>query len=334
MKEGILYKKIQDNKIICEVCYRYCNLSKNQIGFCKVRKNINGKIYSLVYNKPSAICLDPIEKKPLFNFHPNSLVLSIGTIGCNFNCQYCLNWDLSQEKDIKNNKNISPKEIVLIAKKQKANGISYTYNEPSIFIEYALDIAKEAKKIGLFNTFVSNGYMTKKVINKMKNYIDAVTIDFKANGNISKKYISIISENVIFDTLLELKKNNIFIEITDLIIPNIGDNLDDAKKLIQWIKENLGDETPIHFLGFFPNYKMLNISATKFNILKKHYVLAKKLGMKYVYLGNVNEPNYENTYCPKCNTLLIERNCFNVISINITKNHLCPKCNEKINIIF
>lgn len=336
MKEGILYKKTLNNKIICEVCYRYCNLNENQIGFCKVRKNIKGKIYSLVYNKPSVICLDPIEKKPLFNFHPNSLVLSIGTIGCDFNCQYCQNWGLSQEKNINNNKDISPEEIVLIAKKRKANGISYTYNEPSVFIEYALDIAKIAKKAGLFNTFVSNGYMTKKVINKMKNYIDAITIDFKANANenFAKKYISIISENVIFDTLLELKKNKIFIEITDLIIPNIGDNLDDAKKLIMWIKENLGDNTPIHFLGFFPDYKMLNIPATEFNILKKHYILAKKLGMKYVYLGNINKLNYENTYCPKCNTLLIERNSFNVIKINITKKHLCPKCNEKINIIF
>ncbi|MCL4383590.1 MAG: AmmeMemoRadiSam system radical SAM enzyme [Candidatus Marsarchaeota archaeon] len=335
MKECILYKKLKNNKARCNLCYRYCNLGENQIGFCGVRKNIKGKIYLLVYGKPSVMHLDPIEKKPLFHFHPGSFVFSIGTIGCNFNCQYCQNWDLSREKAIENIKNISPGKIVSLALQQNAKGISYTYNEPTIFLEYALDIAKIARKKALFNTFVSNGYMTKEVVNKMKGYIDAVTIDFKANGNdnFAKKYISIVSEKPIYDTLLELKKSKIFIEITDLIVPGIGDNLDDAKKLVLWIIENLGDETPIHFLGFHPAYKMLDVPRTEFGILEKHYKLAKELGMKYVYLGNINKPNYENTYCPKCNSILIKRDFFSITKFNLTESKECPKCKTKINIL-
>ena len=335
MKEGILYKQRAGRKAICNICNRRCNIGEGQIGFCRARKNLNGKIYSTVYGKPSAINLDPIEKKPLFHFSPGSKVLSIGTTGCSFNCQYCQNWDLSraelQEEEI--SKEIRPNEIVRMAKGAGASGISYTYNEPSIFLEYALDIAKLAHNEGLFNTFVTNGYMTVEAAKETKGLIDAATVDFKASANqgFARKYISIPSEEPVFETILELKKNNIFIEITDLIVPEVGDSIDDAKTLITWIKNNIGNETPLHFLAFHPDYKMLNLPSTSLKTLEEHYLLAKSLGMKHVYVGNA-DTGHNNTYCANCNALLIKRNIFNVLKNNMIGN-TCPKCGTEVNII-
>ena len=334
MREGILYRQTSGGRVICNICNRRCNLGESQTGFCMVRKNINGKIYSTVYGKPSAINLDPIEKKPLFHFNPGSNVLSIGTVGCDFNCQYCQNWDLSRafthEEETSNE--ISPDKIVQMAKEEGTSGISYTYNEPSIFLEYVLDIAKLAHKAGLFNTFVTNGYMTVEAAKETRGLIDAATIDFKASANqgFARKYISIPSEKPIFDTILEFKKNNIFIEITDLIVPGVGDDMEDAKRLIVWIRDNIGNETPLHFLAFHPDYKMLNTLATSRKTLEKHYLLAKRLGMKHIYVGNT-DVGYNDTYCASCNALLIKRNIFNVLKNNMIKN-TCPKCGAEANI--
>ncbi|MCL4380906.1 AmmeMemoRadiSam system radical SAM enzyme [Candidatus Marsarchaeota archaeon] len=336
MREGILYKQTAGKRAVCNICNRRCSLGDGQTGFCKVRKNVNGKICSTVYGKPYAVNVDPIEKKPLFHFNPGSKVLSIGTAGCSFNCQYCQNWDMSraeaQEGEGETGNGISPSGIVRMAKEAGAQGISYTYNEPSVFLEYALDIARLAHKAGLFNTFVTNGYMTIEAAMETKGLIDAATIDFKASANrgFARKYISIPSEEPIFETILKLKKNNTFIEITDLIVPEVGDSIDDAKKLIIWIKNNIGNETPLHFLAFHPDYKMLDLPNTSRKTLEEHYLLAKSLGMKHVYVGNANA-GHDDTHCANCNALLIKRNVFNVLMNNMIEN-ICPKCGAEANI--
>ncbi len=332
-KEGVLYTSLPNGRAICNLCYRRCNIPENGIGFCGVRENIKGKIYSTIYGKIIALNIDPIEKKPLFHYKPGARMLSLGTVGCNFNCQYCQNWDISHTHEHLGS-NITPEQLVETALEHGAHGITYTYNEPTIFMEYAIDVAKLARKHKLFNTFVTNGYMTPEAAELASKYIDAMTVDFKGNASeaFARKYISIVSESGIFDTLKVLKEKKVFIEITDLVVPKIGDSLEDAEKLVKWVYNNLGPETPIHFLRFHPDFKMTNIEETPIETLEAHYNLAKKLGMKYVYVGNAPGHEYENTYCPKCHALLIKRFIFDILEYNITSDLRCPKCGEKINI--
>jgi len=332
MKEAQLYKKLND-KVQCLACRRKCILENNQIGFCGVRKNIKGKLYLLVHSLPNAINIDPIEKKPLFHFYPSSLALSIGTQGCNFACQFCQNYDLSQRREIIGTK-ILPNDLVKMALDYGAKSISYTYNEPTIFIEFAYDVGKVARKKNLKNTFVTNGYQTEESVNLMKKFIDAVTVDFKGNGNpdFYLKYMSVPKEEEIYETLKLMKEAKFHIEITDLIIPKIGDNLEDCKKLCRWILENLGEETPIHFLRFFPNYLLNYLPPTPIEILEKHAEIAKKEGLKFVYIGNVPGHKLENTYCPYCGKEVIKRYGIEVLEINLDKNK-CKYCGKRLPII-
>lgn len=332
-KEGVLYQSLPNGRAICNLCYRRCNIPENGIGYCGVRKNIGGKIYSTIYGNIAALNIDPIEKKPLFHYKPGARMLSLGTVGCNFNCQYCQNWDISHTHEHIGNE-IPKEKIIDTALKYGVDGITYTYNEPTVFMEYAIDVAKEARKHKLFNTFVTNGYLTPEAAELASKYINAMTVDFKGDANeaFARKYITIISENRIFDTLKVLKENKVFIEITDLVVPKIGDSLDDAKKLVEWIRDNLGKDTPIHFLRFHPDFKMMDIQQTPIETLEAHYKIAKEAGMDYVYVGNMPGHEYENTYCPKCHTLLIKRFIFDILEYNITDDLRCPKCGAKINI--
>ncbi len=333
-KEGVLYKPLKDKRAVCNLCYRRCNIGEGQIGFCGVRRNIGGKIYLIAYGKLTAINIDPIEKKPLFHYRPGSAMLSVGTVGCNYNCLYCQNWDISHERGILGY-DVPPSELVDTAIDRGVDGITYTYNEPTIFAEYAMDTAEIARRHGIFNTFVTNGYMTPEAVKLLSSRIDAMTVDFKGNAKteFARKYISILSEEVILQTLLELKKRHVFLEVTDLIVPKVGDSAEDADKLVKWIYDNLGPDTPIHFLRFHPDYKMMDFPETPVKTLEKHYEIAKRIGMHYVYLGNVPGHRYENTYCPVCNTLLVRRFIFTITGYNITKDGRCPKCSSKINII-
>ncbi|MEM3201694.1 MAG: AmmeMemoRadiSam system radical SAM enzyme [Candidatus Micrarchaeaceae archaeon] len=332
-KEGILYQQMPNKRAVCNLCARRCNIGEGQKGFCGVRANKDGKIYLIVYGHIAALNIDPIEKKPLFHYKPGASMLSVGTVGCNFNCLYCQNWDISHERELIGT-DIMPDELVETGKRYAVDGITYTYNEPTIFMEYAIDVAKEARKAGIFNTFVTNGYMTPEAVDAASGYIDAMTVDFKgdANTQFSRKYISIVSEHPIFDALLEMKRKGIFVEITDLVVPKVGDSLDEARKMVKWIYDNLGPDVPIHFLRFHPDFKMLDFPETPVKTLEAHYKIAKEEGMQYVYLGNVPGHKYENTYCPECGALLIKRFVFDILEYNITPDGRCPKCNTKINI--
>ncbi len=323
--------------IRCNLCHRRCIIAPGAYGVCGVRKNIGGKLYTLVYGLLTAANLDPIEKKPLMHFHPGSGVFSISTVGCNFFCQFCQNWEISQSRLEKGlyGHYMSPEEVVKVAKKYGADGISYTYNEPTIFYEFMLDTAKLAKKEGLFNTMVTNGYITPEALKELAPYMDAATVDFKGgvNKEFYKKYIGVPDPSPIFDTLLEMKKHGIFIEITNLVVPLVGDDEEDVKRLARWIVDNLGSETPFHLLRFYPHYKMIDFPPTETKTLEKLAIVAKNEGLEYVYIGNVWGHPMENTYCPKCGYKLVERRGFYIVSWNLTEDNRCPRCGYRINIV-
>ncbi len=338
MKEAILWRKLNGNLVECNLCYRKCKIPNNSLGFCLVRKNINGKLYSLNYGKIIAEHVDPIEKKPLFHFLPGTFAYSIACPGCNFACAFCQNWEISQVFRDKNlniiaGRDKKPEEIVDQALKYGYKVISYTYTEPTIFFEFAYDTAKLAVKKGLKNTFVTNGYMTTEALSKIAKYLHACTVDFKGAGNkeLHIKHMLVPEISPVFDTLLEMKKKKIHIEITNLVIPKIGDNAKELERLVKWIADNLSPNVPFHLLRFFPHYKLSDLPPTPLETLEKLYNIAKK-HLNYVYIGNV--PGFkENSYCHECNSLLIERFVYNIRIVNLEKNR-CKVCGAKLPFVF
>ena len=352
MKEALYYRKLKNQIVNCNICKTNCVIKPNNLGNCGARKNIDGKLYSLVYSKPVSVSIDPIEKKPLYHFLPGSYALSIGTLGCNLHCLHCQNYDISQSKaDQFNSKEITPKEIVETAIKNNCKSISYTYNEPTIFYEYVLETAKLARKKGIKNTMVTNGYINKEPLKELYPLIDAVNIDLKSLDEDFYKKVCSVRLKPILEAIKEIKllnpkdskglgnsknfqsKVGTWIELTNLIIPGYNDSKQQIEKLVKWVKENVGTRTPLHFSAFYPTYKMLDAERTPPQTLLKAKEIAKKHGLKYIYLGNTPLPGSGTTYCPKCNKPLIERGWFKVQISNIKKNS-CPYCNEKIDGIF
>jgi len=337
MKEARFYKKLKNNLIKCELCYHFCIIDNNNMGVCRSRKNINGHLYSLVYGLPIALNVDPVEKKPLFHFLPGTYTFSLGTLGCNFMCSNCQNWEISQNKIddeiLKKIKFKKPKEIVDMALMNNCQSISYTYNEPTIFTEYAIDIMKLAKKNNLKNIWVSNGYMSKKCLKEIITYLDAVNVDLKYfDNNFYHKNCSAKLEPVL-DNLKNLKNNNIHLEITTLVIPGLSDDLKMHKLLCNFIKNELGAQVPWHISKFFGDisWKLKDKKETDERLLNKIYEQGKLAGLKYIYLGNVSETKRENTYCPKCHHLNIERRGYEIKRFD--HNGYCAHCGEDLKII-
>jgi pyruvate formate lyase activating enzyme len=330
MREAMFYERLENQRVKCRLCAFNCMIPEGKTGVCRVRKNIDGALYSLSYDNVSLANPDFIEKKPLYHFAPGSLTFSIATPGCNWRCKYCLNWDLSQTE--MKGSSISPEEIVRRAKDTDCQGVSYTYSEPTIFYELTYDTAKIAHREGLYNTYVTNGYMNPEPIREISHYIDAVTVDFKGSGDkeFLRKFSSVPSPEPIYNGLEEWSKQKVHIELTDLIVPKIGDSKKKIRDLVKWVKEKLGNETPIHFLKFFPNYLVLDLPQTPLETLEEAYCIAIEEGMKYAYIGNVfGEKN--NTYCPRCGKLLINRLGMKTLEYQI-KDSKCPCCEEKINV--
>ena len=330
MMEAKFYKKI-DGKVHCLLCPRKCLITGGRTGFCGVRKNINGKLYSLVYGKLTSAQVDPVEKKPFYHFYPGSSVFSISTFGCNFRCKFCCNYNLSQKIEI-SSVDTKAKEVVSMAIESRSDGIAYTYNEPTIFIEYSLEIAKLAKKYGLYNVFVTNGYIEEEPIKEISKYLDGVVIDVK--GSLDKKflndYCSVKKGEKILDSMISYKNKGVHLEVTDLIIPKIGDDLKKVEELVSWVRDNLGENTPFHFIGFFPSYKCLDLKYTTPDFLKRCWEIGKKY-LNYVYAYTSIDPGnpMNNTFCPNCNeSLLIRFGC------SLVENKLvsgkCPTCGNKI----
>jgi pyruvate formate lyase activating enzyme len=319
----------------CTACARYCELKKDQVGLCGIRGNVDGKLDLFVYGKVIAGHVDPIEKKPVIHYYPGSKIYSIATTGCNWLCKYCQNSDISQRRKVEGI-DMTPEEVVDTAIKYGAQGIAYTYNEPSIFIEFARDCGIAARKKGLKNIFVSNGYDTPESVKMMGEFLDAITVDFKgsAEPEFIRKFIGVPDPQPIFDTLLEIRdKTKIHVEITDLIVPKVGDNLEYARKLSKFIYDEFGPEMPMHFLRFHPDYKMMDYESTPVKTLEKHYQIAKEEGLKYVYLGNVPGHPWEHTYCSECNKIVVKRYGFDIQGWNMDENNKCNFCGNQIPII-
>jgi len=328
MKQALWWVK-QKDAIKCFLCPRNCVILEGQKGFCGVRENRKGKLYSLVYGKATGIQTDPIEKKPLYHFLPGKSAFSIGTVGCNLVCQQCQNWTTSQAKpeDI-HAYEITPKQIVEKAKQEHCATIAYTYNEPTVFAEYALETAKLAHKAGIKNILVTNGFTGPEAVQDFCKFIDGVNVDLKFFDNKSyKKYAGAWIEPVL-ENIKTYHKKKKWVELTNLIIPTINDEMSQIKEMLVWIKENLNTDVPLHFSAFYPSYKLQDMPPTSAATLMNARKTALEMGMKYVYIGNIVTTDEDNTYCPKCGKLLIERMNFTVLQNNLKKGKC--SCGEKI----
>ncbi len=322
----------KDSVVRCRLCPHNCIIREGKRGVCKVRENRNGKLYTLVYASCSSANVDPIEKKPLFHFYPGSLVYSLSTVGCNLKCLHCQNYAISQ---------ITPEEAFLIElPPEKAvgealktsDGIAFTYNEPTIWWEYAYDTSKLAKKHGLYTVFVTNGYINEEPLKEIAPYLDAANVDIKSMDDEFYRRITRARLQPVLQAAKLYKELGIHLEMTYLIIPTKNDAEWQIKKFIEWVLNEFGDEQVVHFTAFYPTYKMMHIPPTPLKTLVKAYEMAKQHGLKYVYLGNVPHGEYENTYCPKCGNLLIERHGFHARIVGL-KNGKCSKCGAKIPVI-
>lgn len=329
MKEALLYEPLEERKVRCHLCHHHCIISPGKRGLCGVRYNEEGVLYSLVYGKIIAEHVDPIEKKPLYHFLPGSYSYSIATVGCNFRCSFCQNYEISQypqlyPTDIPG-KPHSPKEIVKLALGSGSKSISYTYTEPTVFFEFALDCAKLAVREGLKNVFVSNGYMTKEALNLIKPYLHGINVDLKAFTEGFYQRICKAKLRPVLDNLKYLKQLGIWVEITTLVIPGENDDEGELRELVRFIRDELGPDTPWHISRFYPQYKMLHKPYTPLETLQRAYFIGKEEGLYYIYIGNVPGNETENTFCPQCNTLLLERYGFSLLRNNL-KEGACPNC--------
>ncbi|MCD6478984.1 MAG: AmmeMemoRadiSam system radical SAM enzyme [Candidatus Diapherotrites archaeon] len=332
MKEARFYKKLPQAFVQCTACNRFCRIANNSTGFCRVRKNVNGTLYSLVYNKTLTLTADPIEKKPLFHFMPGTYCNSISTYGCNFSCPFCQNHDISQdftEKDIEAVQETTPEQIVENTIERGLEGIAYTYVEPTVFIEYAIDTMKLAKKEKLYNVWVSNGYMSEQAIGKLAKYLDAANIDLKGDAKFYKKLCGNVNVELVKKSIQLLYKKRVHVEVTNLIVPGYNDNADQIREVASFVA-SIDKGMVLHFSRFFPHYKMLDTPVTPLTTLRQAYSIAKQQGLHHVYLGNV--PEAQNTYCPKCGSLVIEREGYTVMLLALDKRGRCKHCGYDLGI--
>jgi len=329
LKEASYYQKLAGGAVQCQLCPRFCVLAEGEIGFCRVRKNIQGKLHSLVYSQPVSIHLDPIEKKPLFHFLPGTMAYSIATVGCNLRCLYCQNWEISQvsPEQVKSVK-MTPEQVVEQALASGAKSIAYTYSEPTVFYEYMLETAKLARQKGLKNIMISAGYINPEPLKELCQYLDAIKIDLKAfNDNFYKRIVGGELAPVL-ETLKTIKQQDVWLEIVYLVIPGENDQPEEIKAMSRWIKENLGEDVPLHFSRFHPMYKLINLPPTPEQTVKNLRQIALNEGLKYVYTGNLGNEETESTYCSTSKQAAIKRQGYFIKTINLTDGR-CPD-GEKI----
>lgn len=333
MKEALFYKKENGNKVGCFLCNHFCrNIEDGKVGLCGVRRNMSGVFYSLNYGELAAVNVDPIEKKPLFHFFPGSRSYSIACLGCNFKCGFCQNWQISQVENYAapsaGGINIHAEDVISAAAANKCKSISYTYTEPTIYFEFAYDCARLAGEKKIYNILVTNGYMSKQALRYIAPYLAAVNADLKSfqegfYRNWCKASLRPVLENIVL-----MKKLNIWIEITTLIIPGYNDSEKELKSIASFIV-SLDKNIPWHISAFYPNYKFVREEPTPLFVLEKAYNIGKQSGLNFIYLGNTRAPERENTYCPFCSKLVIERAGF-FVKMNKISEGKCAYCNETI----
>ncbi len=325
---GRYWHKLEDGRILCEVCPRYCHLGEGQRGFCFVRQNINGQLILTTYGRSSGFCIDPIEKKPLNHFYPGTSILSFGTAGCNLGCKFCQNWDISKSRDWDRlTDQASPSKIARCAKQMGCKSVAFTYNDPVIFLEYAVDIARECHKLGVKTVAVTAGYITDKARPEFFEHMDAANVDLKAFTEEFYRNISSGALQPVLDTLVYLKhKTKVWFEITTLLIPGENDSDQELNAMTEWIAKEVGCDVPLHFTAFHPDFKMLDHPPTPPEALTRARRIALSKGLRYVYTGNVHDPQGASTYCHHCSGLLIERDWYQLGEYNLKNKNRCSRC--------
>ena len=331
LKEVYFYTKI-GNAVKCLTCPNECLIKEGELSWCRTKINIKGKLYTLAYSNPCAVHIDPIEKKPLYHFLPGSKAFSIATAGCNFRCLYCQNWTISQTSPLKTrNYDLPPEEVVENALKYDCQSIAYTYSEPNAWFEYMYDTAKIAKQYGIKNLWITNGYLNEKPLRMLCKVIDAANVDLKNFKEEIYEKLNGGKLKHVLRTLKILKEEKVWFEITNLVVPQWTDDLEMIREMCKWIYKNLGPDYPLHFSRFFPHYKLQYLPPTPIETLEKAREIAIDEGLKFVYIGNVPLHPANNTYCPKCGNLLIERKGYNIKIVGLElENGSCKKCGEKI----
>jgi len=328
--EARYYEKLPHKKIKCKLCPKECVIDDRERGYCGVRENREGTYYSLVYSRPCTYHADPIEKKPLFHFHPGSLAFSIATAGCNVNCKFCQNWQISQSRPEQiRSIYMTPEKTAELAKRNNSISIAYTYSEPTIFYEYMMDTAIAGHAKDIKSVVVTAGYIQQKPLIELCKNVDAIKVDLKAFSE--KYYNDIVNGELkpVLDSLLTMKKMNVWTEIVYLVVPTLNDSDKEFTELCKWIKQNLGKDVPVHFTRFHPQYLLKNLPVTPVRTLDKAKEIADAEGLQYVYVGNVPGHKAESTYCPKCNKIIVNRIGYTIREINI-KNNKCTFCDSEI----
>jgi len=332
---GRWWHPLPDGRIQCDLCPRFCKLRDGQRGFCFVRQNLGGEMALTTYGRSTGFCIDPIEKKPLNHFLPGTPVLSFGTAGCNLGCKFCQNWDISKSRQVEIlSRQAGPETIVKAAIDSGSRSIAFTYNDPVIFAEYAIDTARAAREAGVKTVAVTAGYITPEARGDFYQFIDAANVDLKAFTETFYRKLTFASIQPVLDTLIWLRRETeVWIEITNLVIPTENDSPDEISRLCDWVLEHLGDDVPLHFTAFHPDFKMLDHRQTPQSTLIRARDQAIERGLKFVYIGNVHDPDRENTYCPGCGDLLIERNRYQLGRYAI-RDGACQSCGAKIAGVF
>lgn len=329
-REAMYYTRLDRNRVQCDLCNRNCIIAQGRRGFCRNRENRRGTLYTVVYGRPSAVHIDPVEKEPQHHMLPGTEMLSLGTAGCNFRCLHCHNWHLSQRsiEEIGRYYDHPPRDVVNNALKLGVHTISSTYNEPTVFYEYVLDIARIARKENLRILWHSNGYINPDPLKELLQHTDAVTVDLK--GFSRRAYDNSSAElEPVLTTLQIIKEAGVWLEIVNLVIPTINDSMQEIEEMCGWIRDNLSHEVPLHFSRFFPNYKLTHLSPTPVETLERAYKTAQSAGLHYVTLGNVPGHEYNSTFCPLCGKILIRRRHFEVTENNI-RDGSCAFCGHEI----
>lgn len=330
MKEALWWERQEDGRLLCTLCPRYCRIGEGQAGFCFIRKNIGGKLYSLGYGRSTGFALDPVEKKPLNHFLPGTQILSFGTAGCNLGCRFCQNWSISKAKlDDAQSLEASPERVVELALRCGAPSLAFTYNDPVIWGEFVIDISRLARECGLKSVMVTAGYITPEARAQLYRYIDAANVDLKGFTERFYHKLTFSHLDPVLDTLRWLKhETEVWLEITNLMIPGENDDPDETARMCDWIVENLGDDVPLHFTAFHPDFKMLDKPRTPAATLRRARRIAMSRGIKFCYVGNVFDEEGQTTFCPRCGLGLIRRSWHDLLEYRL-EGDCCP-CGEKI----
>jgi len=332
-REALHWKKLKNNTVQCQLCAHQCTIGEGKRGLCGVRENTQGILSTCIYGSYSSMAVDPIEKKPLYHFHPGTRVFSLGTVGCNFQCLHCQNYTISRgTQETIPLQEATPQQIVTLAQTRGCSGIAWTYNEPTIWHEFALDTSKIAHQNGLYTVYVTNGYLTEGPLKELSSYLDAMNIDIKAFHEEFYKTICKARLAPVLETCKRAKNLGIHLELTYLVIPTYNDSLDEIISFCRWVVETLGADTPVHFSRFHPDYHLTDVPPTPRDTLTRIYETAKKEGILFPYLGNVPHGAYENTICPQCGATCIERYGFTAQMTGVS-NGICNACGASIPLI-